>query len=305
MNWESFAAPDAFRIAASALVFFGCYQVAIIASHVVLDIVTVGRSSIAGERRERSAVNRVFRGLGAAFEWIAVFIPGSIIARNESRMIYAGRPFGGITARRYFAAVISLGVIAGFAYAGSYVALNFGEFSPRHVALALLLSPFAAFLIASASLDSAQIASRVEIENEFPFFLDLALLVVQAGGTPLDALESYIEASPDTLLAKELAVTLKDAEASSVDAALLRLSDRIESMAVKTILRNLAQAERTSGRLAAFYVEQAIELRSIRHQLAEQAAERIRVNIKIPEVMIAAAIALATTGPSILQLGLF
>lgn len=300
-----FGYSEVFRALATILFFVACYQTLLICLQLAVDMGTVARRSLSREKRERSEIDRVIRGLGAAFEPLAAIIPERIIDRNERRMIFAGRPHGGVTAKRYFAAALALGFAVSAISLAAYLSLGEGAVSVLTVVGIIAAGPFGAYLVASVKLDSDQEVTRVDVVNEFPFFLDLAVLVVQAGGTPLDAFEEYIKASPDTLLAQELTVTMKDAEATSMDMALLRLCDRIESSSVQNIIRNLAQAERTTGKLSAFYLDQAIELRSIRQELAEAAAERIRQMIKIPEVMIAIAITLATTGPSIIQMGLF
>ena len=81
------------------------------------------------------------------------------------------------------------------------------------------------------------------------------------GAPPARRSRKYVEASPGTPLSREIAITAKDADATSFDAALHRMIDRVQPASVKTILKNLAQGERSSGEAEAFYSDQAEELR--------------------------------------------
>ena len=140
------------------------------------------------------------------------------------------------------------------------------------------------------------------LEREFPFFLDLAVLVVQAGGTPRKALAKYVEASPGTPLSNEIAITAKDADSSSFEAALYRMIDRVQPTSVKTILKNLAHGEKTSGEAEQFYTDQAEELRFLREEMATRAAERLKTNIVLPVFLMLMSIILAALAPTIVSI---
>jgi pilus assembly protein TadC len=141
-----------------------------------------------------------------------------------------------------------------------------------------------------------------DVEREFPFFLDLAVLVVQAGGTPRKALTKYVEAMPDSPLSREVAITAKDADATSFEAALYRMIDRVRPTTVKTILKNLAQGEKSSGEVEHFYTAQAEEMRYLREEMATRTAERLKTNITFPVFLMLMAIVLAALAPTIVSI---
>lgn len=259
-----------------------------------------------GVRLGRAA--RALRALGVRYAVLGDFAP-RYAAGLDRMLVFAGRPLGGISGRALAAGLTVVGLGVGIALALVPVVLRGADGDLQTgllqgVAL-LVAAPVLAHLYGAAKVSAMARAASEEITIEFPFFLDLAVLVVQAGGLPQDTFKQYIEAAPGTALAREFEVTIREVEATSVETALTRLAERIESPPIKLVLGNLAQAQRTSGDLSSFYAEQAIELRSLRSELAESAIEKLKVNLKVPEFMLMFAVALAVIAPALIQMGLF
>ena len=251
--------------------------------------------------RDNSA--RVVRALGATFASIATPFP-SLGDSLDQKLIYAGRPYGGVSGQHYLAAAVALSVMIG-AGVGAFFALN-GLINGTAAVSTFVKWWFfgSGFILIFLITDVGSAAKRnsAEIEREFPFFLDLAVLVVQAGGTPRKALGKYVEASPGTPLSREIAITAKDADASSFDDALHRMIERVEATSVKTILKNLAQGEKSSGEAEAFYTDQADELRYLREEMANRAAERLKTNIVMPVFLMLMSIIIAALAPTIVSI---
>lgn len=223
-------------------------------------------------------------------------------------LVYAGRPYGDLSGRSFLDAVIFISAAVGTLPA---ICIGIVEVLGGTADIILIASRcimtfvvVVCLVIALFVLELLSRASRIAeaIGLDFPFFLDLALLVVQSGGTPQQAIKSYVENNSDNPLSQELRVTLQDAQVRSLDTALLDMSYRVKPASVQMILRNLAQSERSTGRVADFYAEQALELRTIRHDLAERAAERVRVNMTFPTILMTIAIAIALLAGTIIQL---
>lgn len=255
-----------------------------------------GESMLAEQNsRVIRALGRTFRGLGAPFdtEWLGL------------KLTYAGRPYGGIGGQEYMAATLVLASLVGLGAGAFFTAA--GAMGGAGISLAtfvtwtVAIAPIVAILLLQDVTSKARETS-FDIEREFPFFLDLAVLVVQAGGTPYRALGKYVEASPGTALSREIAITAKDADATSFEEALLRLADRVEPTSVKTILKNLAQGEKSSGEAEQFYTEQAEELRHLRKELANRTAERLRTNIVFPVFLMLFGIVIAALAPTIISI---
>lgn len=255
------------------------------------------------EPRGRDASARTIRALGAAFAVLAAPFPG-LAARIDQDLMFAGRPYGGIGGRHYLAAAIVLGILIG-AGVGVFFALNALASGGAPLETGLRWWVFGGgvvFVYLVIDVSGAAKRNSEAIEREFPFFLDLAVLVVQAGGTPRKALAKYVEAAPGTPLSREIAITAKDADATSFDAALHRMIDRVQPSSVKTILKNLAQGERSSGEAEAFYSDQADELRYLREEMASRAAERLKTNIVMPVFIMLMSIIVAALAPTIVSI---
>lgn len=249
---------------------------------------------------------KVIRALGAAFEPLATPF-GGLIQTLDRDLTHAGRPYGGVSGRQYMAAAIVIGLMVGAAvgvFFGSMRLLQGGggaEAIMSGLRWGLVAAPgIMIYLI----MDVGGLAktNSDEIEREFPFFLDLAVLVVQAGGTPRKALTKYVEAMPDSPLSREVAITAKDADSTGFDTALYRMMDRIRPQTVRTILKNLAQGEKSSGEVEHFYTAQAEEMRYLREEMANRTAERLKTNITFPVFLMLMAIVLAALAPTIVSI---
>jgi pilus assembly protein TadC len=231
----------------------------------------------------------------------------------DTTLTLAGRPHGGISGQDYVAAAIILSLLGGLSLGGLQAILRLADGSEPLNALmgavrvTTVLAPCVfLFMIFGVKSQASRVA--IEVEREFPFFLDLAILVVQAGGTPRQALTKFVEASPGTVLSREIAITAKDADATSFADALNRLIDRVSPKSVKTILKNLAQGERSSGEVEQFYTDQAKELRYLREEMANRTAERLKANIAFPVFLMMFAVIIAALAPTIVSIraqGLF
>lgn len=290
----------------SAAAGFGTLMLGLILADLVTRQTDRFQIELGAEPAQRDKTARVIRAIGTAFSGIAA--PFASLARDLDRQLtFAGRPYGGVDGQQYLAAVMVLSLLIGSAV-GAFFAINGvvrGAGPALVLAAALRWWLFGAvFLAIFLVMDLRQSAqtNADEIEREFPFFLDLAVLVVQAGGTPRKALAKYVEASPGTPLAREIAITAKDADSTSFDDALHRMIERVRPVSVKTILKNLAQGERSSGEAEAFYTAQADELRHLREEMASRTAERLKTNIILPVFLMLMSIILAALAPTIVSI---
>lgn len=264
------------------------------------------QTELAAEPVQREQAARVIRAIGTAFAGLAKPFSG-MTQDLDQQLTYAGRPYGGVDGQQYLAAVIVLSALLGALIAAFFgVNAAFGGAGPAAAATSALKwwCVGAMFIAIFLILDTRSAAQRNgdELEREFPFFLDLAVLVVQAGGTPRKALAKYVEASPGTPLAREIALTAKDADSTSFDDALHRMVERVKPATVKTILKNLAQGERSSGEAEQFYTAQADELRYLREEMANRTAERLKTNIVLPVFLMMMSIILAALAPTIVSI---
>lgn len=258
------------------------------------------------EQTNTEATARFIRAIGSTLRPLATPFNG-LLPGVEKVLTHAGRPHGGISAQDYLAASVALSLLITSSVGAffGFVQLINGNGISAAVRSIIQFTVFGAPVVLGYFLmDIRSMASRVsiDIEREFPFLLDLAILVVQAGGTPRQALAKYVEASPDTELAREIRITIKDADATSFEDALLRLADRLQPTSVKAILKNLAQGEKSSGEVEQFYTDQAEELRHLRKEMAARTAERLKANINFPVFLMMTSIIIAALAPTIVSI---
>lgn len=290
----------------SACIFVGVLCLGLIAAGLMTASSNRFAAGLEAESETREQGARVIRALGITFEGLAR--PFTTMAADlDEQLTYAGRPYGGVSGSQYLAAAIVMGCLIGAAI-GAFFALNS---LLQGAAVSEALTKGLRWVIFSGIgvtvyliFDIRGLAQRNsdELEREFPFFLDLAVLVVQAGGTPRKALGKYVEASPGTPLSREIAITAKDADSTSFDEALHRMIERVKPLSVKTILKNLAQGEKSSGEAEQFYSDQAEELRYLREEMATRTAERLKTNIVLPVFLMMMAIILAALTPTIVSI---
>jgi tight adherence protein C len=294
--------PDIAPLVIAGLIFLGTLSLGLLVGSAVEANTRRFGAELARESALSNPNSRVVRALGRTFAPIARPFDTEWLDR---KLVYAGRPFGGIGGQEYMAATIVLSLLfgagVGLFFTATGVLTEEGIKLSNFVFWAVLVTPaVAAYLLFDISRQATE--TSFEIEQEFPFFLDLAVLVVQAGGTPYRALGKYVEASPGTALAKEIAITAKDADATSFEEALLRLAGRVEPVSVRTILKNLAQGEKSSGEAEQFYTEQAEELRHLREEMANRTAERLKTNIVFPVFLMLFGIVIAALAPTIISI---
>jgi tight adherence protein C len=294
--------PDIAPLVIAGLIFLGTLSLGLLVGSAVEANTRRFGAELARESALSNPNSRVVRALGRTFAPIARPFDTEWLDR---KLVYAGRPFGGIGGQEYMAATIVLSLLfgagVGLFFTATGVLTEEGIKLSNFAFWAVLVTPaVAAYLLFDISRQATE--TSFEIEQEFPFFLDLAVLVVQAGGTPYRALGKYVEASPGTALAKEIAITAKDADATSFEEALLRLAGRVEPVSVRTILKNLAQGEKSSGEAEQFYTEQAEELRHLREEMANRTAERLKTNIVFPVFLMLFGIVIAALAPTIISI---
>ena len=290
----------------STILFAGCTVAIFPLINRLMETFTGIKSRTDKGPMEREFVIRQTRAIGATLEFLAHPFE-SLQPRVARMLIYAGRPYGGISARHYIAfalaSAIAIGFICAFVVGVSMAVLGRDTGGVLgYMAFVGIAGSLIGVLLQSMELSRLEAENTESITHDFPFFLDLAILIVQANGTPIEALDKYVEVNPDSPLARELAVTAREADATSFDNALIRMSKRVKNDAISGILRNLAQSERSAGDLEEFYAAQAVELRYLRQDLATQAAEKLRLSMKLPEMMIVFAIFLAVLAPAIVQM---
>lgn len=172
---------------------------------------------------------------------------------------------------------------------------------PSGILLALLIAAMWSLWIKPALLNAnAEQRSRA-IYRRIPYALDLAVLVLETGGTLREGLEEI--ALQDDPLAEELKIALLEMDSgASQGAALKNLGQRIGLESLETILIAINRGEETGAPMVNTLITQAEMFRSKRLQEIERLAVEAPTKMTFPNMMIMFSVLLLIVGPLLIQL---
>jgi pilus assembly protein TadC len=141
---------------------------------------------------------------------------------------------------------------------------------------------------------------RRQLNRQFPYFLDLAVMSMDSGTSMLEVIDAYTPSAPGTALAQELSAMNADIRmGSTVEGALIALEARIPSDDIVQVCRSIRQGLRMGTPLAQIFREQADSMRFKRSQAAERSAEELKVKLQGPAMMLVISVLILVLGPAI------
>jgi tight adherence protein C len=141
---------------------------------------------------------------------------------------------------------------------------------------------------------------RRQLNRQFPYFLDLAVMSMDSGTSMLEVIDAYTPSAPGTALAQELSAMNADIRmGSTVESALTALETRVPSDDIVQVCRSIRQGLRMGTPLAQIFREQAESMRFKRSQAAERAAEELKVKLQGPAMMLVVSVLILVLGPAI------
>jgi tight adherence protein C len=171
-------------------------------------------------------------------------------------------------------------------------------FGPGVLVVAAMMGGITTWLLL-ARADNWIAERRRDLERQFPYFLDLAVMTMDSGTGMLEVIAAYVSSAPDTALAQELSALTSDINmGTTVEAALLALEARIPSQDVTSVTRAIRQGLRMGTPLAQVFREQAETMRFRRSQHAERSAEELKVRLQGPAMMLVMAVLILVLGPA-------
>lgn len=163
-----------------------------------------------------------------------------------------------------------------------------------------LIAAAACWWLASATVKSWIETRRKSVSREFPYFLDLSVMTMGAGGTFLEALNGYVRIARSATLIEEVrSLASEISMGTTTDAALAGLESRLPATEVVTVVRSIRQGLRMGTPLNVLFKEQAEQIRFKRSQLAERSAEELKVKLQGPTMLLMIAVLLLVLGPVI------
>ncbi len=189
---------------------------------------------------------------------------------------------------------VGLGIVSALAYL-----LLFGVFSP----LVLVIMAAIGFYLPISSLSSEANRRLMRISKQLPYSLDLIAMMLGAGATFNEAIETLMRDDPEEDFNQELRLVRAEIEfGTSRAVALQNLAERIPLDSLRSVVGAVNQAEALGTPLSQILGSQAGMLRMHRSVRAEKLSASASLRILIPSMLILFAVMLIVFGPVILKM---
>ena len=196
----------------------------------------------------------------------------------------------------YLALSLTSGVALGLATTILLVAAD--KFEPLSVTLAGLVG----FVVPLWLLREAGHARVLRISKKLPYTLDLIALMMEAGATFTEAIETIIRDDPHDDFNIELRIVRAEIEFGTARAAALaNMGQRIPLDTLRSIIGAVNQAEALGSPLATILKSQSSMMRMHRSVRAEKLSASASLRILAPSMIILAAVVIVVFGPFIVR----
>lgn len=169
----------------------------------------------------------------------------------------------------------------------------------------VLGSIVAFFYVAMALSDLQTRADAIgrDVRARLPFATDLMALVLQAGGTPVDALQVVVDETSDHPLGTEFRLITDETRRGRPRKEVLQsFRDRFPDPAVKDFVFAIIKGEELGTPLGTVLASQAEEMRRKQSQWFEKQAAEAGVKMSFPAMLVLMACLIVIVGPFILPL---
>jgi pilus assembly protein TadC len=174
-------------------------------------------------------------------------------------------------------------------------------FGPASLLIPLIVSLAWVFFVRPSSVAGDGEQRSRTIYRRIPYALDLAVLVLQAGGTLREALE--IVAVGDDPLALELRRALKEVDSGATEgAALHHMSQRIGLASLDSIVMAIVRGQNTGAPMANTLTTQAELFRERRLQELEKAAVEAPTKMTFPNMLVMVSVLIIILGPVLVKI---
>lgn len=174
-------------------------------------------------------------------------------------------------------------------------------FGPTSLLIPLVLALAWVYFVRPSSIHGDGEKRSRAIYRRIPYAMDLAVLVLQAGGTLREALE--IVATGDDPFAIELRRALKEIDSGATEgAALHHMSQRIGLEALDSIVMAIVRGQQTGAPMAHTLSTQADLFRERRLQELEKAAVEAPTKMTFPNMLVMVSVLIIIIGPVLVKI---
>lgn len=202
------------------------------------------------------------------------------------------------TAERFWAAQICRGLALG-AGAGLLVSLA----SPLFALVAAAIVAWLSVVLAIGGIDAEAEKRAGAVRGRLAFATDLMALVLQAGGSASDALESVVRECGDHPLGQEFGKVADNiGHGMPRKEALAGLRDRFADVDIRDFVFAVVKGEELGTPLAEILAGQARDMRRRQSQACEKQAAEAEVKLSFPSMLVMIACLIVMLGPFLLPL---
>jgi len=208
----------------------------------------------------------------------------------------SGNP-NGYTVEEYVAICLGGGIV--MAVVGFFAAGLFGGLG----VVVLIGAPVLGVAVPLWSLHDQAKRRTMQIAKKLPYTLDLIALLMEAGSTFTEAVETVITDEPDDEFNQELRIVRSEIDFGTTRAQALRnMAERIPLDSLRGAVGAINQSEALGTPLGSILKSQAGMLRHLRSVRAEELAAKASLKILVPSLLILAAVVLVVFSPIILAM---
>ncbi len=161
--------------------------------------------------------------------------------------------------------------------------------------------PIFGFGFGLVSLSESALKRTRIIGRQLPYTMDLIALLMEAGASFTEAIETIIKDEPDDELNRELKLVQAEIEFGTTRAqSLQNMAKRIPLDSLRSVVGAINQAEALGTPLSTILKNQSGMIRMLRSVRAEEASARASTRILLPAMLILLAAVLVIFGPVIL-----
>lgn len=205
----------------------------------------------------------------------------------------SGNP-NGYSTDEYLALCIAVGLIMTGLSVG--LVMMMGQFS----FLFLFVMPILGFWLTKVALKEAASKRMRAIAKKVPYTLDLIALLMEAGGTFTEAIDTIVRDEPTDEFNLELRLVQSEIGFGATRAiALQNMADRIPIESLRSVVGAINQAEALGTPLSTILKNQSGMIRMMRSVRAEEASASASMRILIPSMLILIAVVLVVFSPMI------
>jgi hypothetical protein len=261
-----------------------------------------GAAGYADELRARLIrVDPVHRYAGRLVDELVPMVRRFVGAASLQRLDLALEICGRLppwTAERFWAAQICRGLALGTA-AGLIVTLA----SPLFGFVAAAFVAWFSVVLAIGSIDAEAQKRSAAVRGRLAFATDLMALVLQAGGSASDALESVVRECNGHPLGEEFGKVADNiGQGMPRKEALARLRDRFADVDIRDFVFAVVKGEELGTPLAEILSGQARDMRRRQSQACEKQAAEAEVKLSFPSLLVMIACLIVMLGPFLLPL---